>query len=113
MTLGIIELMLSDEEWTKENIVKYFLNAFKRDERKGYSKGFYKFLSETKTVEDFIDNINNDSVRNGAAMRSVPIGLFSTIEEVMDKAKIQAQTTHDSHEGIVFISSCCFNVLLF
>lgn len=101
MTLAIVELMLSDEDWTEENIVKYFLRSFKRDQRKGYSKGFYNFLLDTDTTEDFINNINNDSVRNGAAMRSVPIGLFSTIEEVMDKAKTQAKTTHDSHEGIV------------
>lgn len=101
MSLAIVELMLSEEEWSKENIARYFIHAFKRDQRKGYSKGFYSFLDGINTEQEFVENIMNDSVRNGAAMRAVPIGLYSTIKEVMEKAKVQAQVTHDTHEGIV------------
>lgn len=101
MTLAIAELMLSKEEWTKKNIIKYFLKTFKRDKRKGYAKGFYHFLMEIKTPNEFKKKIINNSIRNGAAMRSVPIGLYPSINEVLTKSKLQAQTTHDTKEGIV------------
>lgn len=101
MSLAIAELMLSKKEWTNENIVYYFLKAFQRDPRHGYAKNFYKFLEETKSVDDFLKNIHPDSVRNGAAMRSVPIGLYSDINELLYKAEIQASITHNTQEGIM------------
>lgn len=101
MTLAIAEMMLSKQEWTRLNITRFFLNAFKRDQRCGYANGFYQFLTMTDTAEEFLENIHPESIRNGAAMRSVPLGLFSTIDEVKNKCEIQARITHDTHEGIV------------
>lgn len=101
MSLAIAELLIDEVEWTKENITKYFLNVFDRDKRQGYAKGFYNFLVENNDVESFLKNINPESVRNGAAMRSVPLSYIKNKEELKEKAKIQASITHNTHEGIV------------
>ena len=101
MSLAITELLLSKKEWTKEIIAKHFINAFERDKRCGYAKGFYKFLVSVKDEYDFIERINPESVRNGAAMRSVPLSIIKDIEELKEKAKLQASVTHNTHEGIV------------
>lgn len=101
MTLALIELLLSEKEWNKENIADSFLNVFHRDQRPGYAKGFYNFLLNTKTAEDFNNKIINNSLRNGAAMRAVPLGVFNSIEEVKEISKIQASVTHNTCEGII------------
>ncbi|MFK7796001.1 MAG: ADP-ribosylglycohydrolase family protein [Aureispira sp.] len=101
MSIAIVELMLSGAPWTKESITKYFLKAFHRDPRHGYAKRFYTFLTQQQTAQEFLANIHPHSKRNGAAMRAVPIGLYPTIQEVMDKAALQASITHDTPEGIV------------
>lgn len=101
MTLGLVEFMLSKEEWTKENITKYFLKAFKRDPRGGYAKDFYDFLNSVKDNKEFAEKINPESIRNGAAMRSVPLSIIKDKEVLKKCAKIQASITHDTHEGIV------------
>tara|TARA_Y100001960_G_C14783007_1_gene888292 strand:+ start:993 stop:1835 length:843 start_codon:yes stop_codon:yes gene_type:complete len=101
MSLAIAELLIDEVEWTKENIAKYFLSVFDRDKRQGYAKGFYNFLVENNDVESFLNNINPESVRNGAAMRSVPLSYIKNKEELKEKAKIQASITHNTHEGIV------------
>lgn len=101
MSLAIAELLIDEVEWEKENITKYFLNVFDRDKRQGYAKGFYNFLIENNDVESFLNNINPESVRNGAAMRSVPLSYIKNKEELKEKAKIQASITHNTHEGIV------------
>lgn len=101
MTLAIAELMLTEQEWTQEIIAKRFLDVFNRDKRCGYAKGFFNFLSTCIDEYDFVKNIQNDSVRNGAAMRSVPLSLIKDKEELLIKAKIQASVTHNTHEGII------------
>lgn len=101
MSMAIVELMLSQKEWTKESITTHFLKAFHRDPRHGYAKNFYQFLTQQKTAQEFLANIRPKSKRNGAAMRAVPIGLYPTIQEVLDKASLQASITHDTPEGRV------------
>jgi ADP-ribosylglycohydrolase len=92
--------VLSGKAWTPINIAHYFLQAFKRDPRHGYAKRFWKFLDQQHTAQDFLDNIRPHSKRNGAAMRAVPIGLYPSLEEVLDKASRQARITHHTPEGI-------------
>ncbi len=101
MTLAIVELMLSGAEWTKETIAAHFLDVFKRDPRRGYAKGFYQFLTQQNSAAEFLANIRPNSKRNGAAMRAVPIGLYPTSSEVLEKAALQASITHNTPEGIV------------
>ncbi len=101
MTIAIMELMLSQKEWNEHNIAEAFLNTFKRDSRKGYAKGFYRFLLDTDNAIDFNKNIINNSIRNGAAMRSVPLGIYSNIEEVKERTRVQAKVTHDTFQGVI------------
>ena len=101
MTLAIVELLLEKEVWNKEVIAKYFIKAFQRDQRQGYAKGFYKFLLLNDTPEDFIKNIKPNSIRNGAAMRSVPLSFIKDKKELLEKCELQAIVTHNTKEGII------------
>lgn len=100
MALALCELMLSGQDWTHKNIAKAFLGAFHRDKRKGYAQGFYTFLENTRTPQEFLKNIKPWSDKSGAAMRSAPLGYFSTISEVIGKTHIQASLTHNTYAGI-------------
>ena len=101
MSLAIAELMLSGQKWTKKNIARFFLIAFKRDNRQGYAKGFYSFLSHCENEDDFLKNINPFSLRNGAAMRSVPLSFIKNKRKMIRLAAKQAKITHNTKEGIL------------
>jgi ADP-ribosylglycohydrolase len=101
MSIGIIELLLEEKDWTKELIGTKFFNCFKRDDRKGYARRFYEFLSTTENATDFINNIKPDSDKSGAAMRSVPMGLIKDIDELIHKSQLQASFTHNTTDGIL------------
>lgn len=104
MSIAIVEFILSGEEWNKENIASKFIECFKRDVRLGYSEGFFNLLSKVESSKELLELIIPTSERNGAAMRSVPIGFLKNKEDVIALAKLQAQVTHDSPIGIQ--SSC-------
>lgn len=87
-------LLQQQEFW-----VKHFLSAFKRDPRDGYSRGFQKFLERTTSVNEFLRNIRSDSDKNGAAMRSVPLGVLFDPESCMTAAAAQASVTHNTYWG--------------
>ena len=69
------------------------MTAFKRDPRKGYASSFYEFLLEVRDGQEFLQRIRPDSDKCGAAMRAAPIGIFATIPEVLQRARIQAAIT--------------------
>jgi len=100
MTLAITEVMLSNQPWHALPLAESFVRAFHRDPREGYAKGFYEFLLKTKTGKEFLDNIDPSSDKSGAAMRTAPIGLYSSLEEVRLRTVIQAAVTHNSVDGI-------------
>jgi ADP-ribosylglycohydrolase len=100
MSLAIAELIVSGRDWSKENIARFFVEAFKRDPREGYASGFYRFLCEIESAEEFVARIRSDSDKSGAAMRAAPIGVYPTVAEVVEKATRQAQLTHDTVDGI-------------
>ena len=81
----------------------YFANAwvecFHRDPRKGYAGGFQKFLERTRTGKDFLRDIRPWSEKNGAAMRSVPLGVLPNPDDVVDVATLQAEITHNTLVG--------------
>jgi len=102
MSIAISELMINESgQWNEHLVAEYFLRAFKRDPRKSYSENFYHFLLNTETSKEFIENIDSHSVRNGSAMRSVPLGLIKDKNEMLEKAKIQASVTHNTYEAII------------
>ena len=101
LTIAISEALLEREIPDKEYIAQKILDCFKRDPRPGYSKGFYEILCSAKTATDFLAKLNPDSSRNGAAIRSVPLGYLRNIETVALVARTQASLTHDTPMGIL------------
>jgi ADP-ribosyl-[dinitrogen reductase] hydrolase len=100
MTLAIVEAILSGEAWTPLNLAGRFVDVFKRDPREGYAGSFHAFLRRSYSGEQFLKDIIPDSDKSGAAMRAIPIGIFPTITEVIEKATIQSAITHNTPDGI-------------
>jgi ADP-ribosyl-[dinitrogen reductase] hydrolase len=100
MSIAIAQVIVAGEPWTPEVLASSFVNAFKRDPREGYARKFYKFLQEIQTGQEFLEKMNGTSDRSGSAMRAAPIGVFSTIEQVIEFSTIQAAITHNSPDGI-------------
>jgi ADP-ribosylglycohydrolase len=100
MALALAEVIVSDKPFTRETLADAFVQAFKRDPREGYARGFYGFLCEVKDGSEFLARMKPFSDKSGAAMRAVVVGIFPTIEEVVAKATLQAKLTHDTEGGI-------------
>jgi ADP-ribosyl-[dinitrogen reductase] hydrolase len=100
MTIAVAEVIVSEREWTKEALAAQFVEAFKRDPREGYAGRFYDFLNEVKDGQEFLAKIDPESDKSGGAMRACPIGVFPTIEEVLEKARLQAAITHNTFDGV-------------
>lgn len=99
MSIAIAELILEEDKWTSELIASKFIEVFHRDKRGGYAGGFQTFLKKTKTGNEFIENIRPTSDKSGAAMRSGPIGVYASIEEVITRSNLQAALTHNTRDG--------------
>jgi ADP-ribosyl-[dinitrogen reductase] hydrolase len=100
MSLAIAELLVSGAAWTAKSLADKFVEVFQRDRRQGYAGGFYLFLCDVGSGEEFLRRIRPDSDKSGAAMRSGPIGLLPTVSEVLEHAARQARVTHDTPDGI-------------
>lgn len=100
MSIATAEMIVAGLPWTGENLAEAFVNCFKRDAREGYAGGFYKLLCSVKDGKEFLERIVPNSDKSGAAMRAVPIGIFSTVEEVKEKSALQAALTHNTADGI-------------
>lgn len=99
-SMAIAELMLEDKVWDAESIANKFVAVFKRDERQAYTKGFYRILCESSSGNELLNRINGDSENNGSVMRSVPLGLYGSVDLVLGRAELQAQVTHNTKDGI-------------
>lgn len=100
MSIALAELIVSGLEWTPLNIANKFVECFKRDERDGYSRLFQAFLERITSGEQFLAEIKPDSDKSGGAMRASCVGVFSTIQEVLDKTTVQCKLTHNTPDGI-------------
>jgi len=100
MSLANAELLVEGVEFTPLNIAQKFVDVFKRDPREGYAAGFYAFLQEIKTGEEFLAKIHPDNEKSGGAMRAMPIGILRDIEKVKEYSRIQAAVTHNTPRGI-------------
>lgn len=100
MSLAIAEAIVNNDDWTPRNLAERFVTAFKRDPREGYAQRFHTFLSRIRDADDFVRLIEPHSDKSGAAMRAGPIGVFASIDEVKERATIQAQLTHNTEDGI-------------
>ncbi|HEY9675689.1 MAG TPA: ADP-ribosylglycohydrolase family protein [Waterburya sp.] len=100
MSLAIAETLVAQEPWTPEVLAHHFVTAFKRDQREGYAGRFYQFLLQVRDGREFLANINWTSDKSGAAMRTAPIGILPTVEQVIEATTIQAAITHNTPDGI-------------
>jgi ADP-ribosyl-[dinitrogen reductase] hydrolase len=100
MSMALAEVIVEGLEWTPLNIASRFVEAFKRDPREGYAGGFYHLLRKVKSGKEFLETIRPTSRKSGAAMRASPVGVFPTIQEVIEKCSIQAAVTHNTDDGI-------------
>ncbi len=101
MAIAIAELCVSGLEWTPLNIANAFVDTFKRDSREGYSQAFYQILCSVQSGSELLARIRPDSIKNGAAMRAGPIGVaYNSIDEVLEKSRLQAMVTHNTDIGI-------------
>ncbi|AZZ91975.1 ADP-ribosylglycohydrolase family protein [Hahella sp. KA22] len=100
MAIAVAEALIAEQHWNETILAGYFLNAFKRDQREGYAKGFYDFLCSVETAEEFLERIKPDSEKSGAAMRASPIGVLADEKQVIEYCALQAKLTHNTPLGV-------------
>jgi len=100
MSLAIAEAVVAAEPWEPLMLASRFVEVFKRDPRAGYAGRFYHFLQNVQDGEQFLREIVPASEKSGAAMRAAPIGIYPTIEQVIERCSIQAAITHNMPMGI-------------
>jgi ADP-ribosylglycohydrolase len=106
MSIAVAEVLLDETSARRDTttltreLADAFVRCFQRDPRKGYSRGFQTFLESVKDASDFLGRVRNDSDKNGAAMRSVPIGVLDDPALVKRVAEVQARITHDTPGGV-------------
>lgn len=100
MTIAIAEQQASGRPWTARELADTFVETFHRDQRVGYSRGFYALLLQAHDGQHLLDMIDPGSERSGAAMRAGPIGLVPEPLDVLHRAEVQARITHDTPAGV-------------
>lgn len=103
MSIAVSEALIESHDCALEGpneFVKRWFDVFKRDERDGYSRNFQALLEGAKTHEELRSTLKRDSTKNGAAMRSVPLGVIANVETLKTVAMKQACTTHETYEGV-------------
>ena len=101
MSVGVAEVIIEKGVTaTAEDFYTAWFRCFKRDPRDGYSRVFQAILEEATSVDHLKLLIKPTSHANGAAMRSVPIGVIKDPTEIVRVAGLQAATTHATYGGI-------------
>ena len=100
MSIAVAELITSGEEFTPLNLANYFVSAFKRDMRPGYSRYSFQALQESKSGKEFLAKVTQSSEKNGATMRAIPIGVIPEKDKVINYCVVNAETTHHSPSAI-------------
>jgi ADP-ribosylglycohydrolase len=100
MSISVAEVLLGDD-WSKAAFADSFVRCFHRDPRKGYSRGFQKVLEGVRSGAGLIAALKPHSDKNGAAMRSVPVGFLSDPAQILRVSEEHAKITHDTRDGIL------------
>ena len=101
MSIGLVELLISKEKWSRINLAEKFVEVFKRDKRTGYARRFYQLLDEVKDGTELLERLIPKSERNGAAMRAYPIGVIDNINEIKEKCRLQSEITHQTERAVI------------
>jgi len=105
MTLAIMRHMISDKPWNQYWIAWHFLDEYRNYSIDGYARRFQKFLDDCRSINDFVSKISPKSKRNGSVMRSVPIGVLPTPEDVVNYSYIQSSVTHATPSSCISSAS--------
>lgn len=99
MSIAIMRHLVSDKPWNQYWIAWFFLNEYKSYKIDGYARGFQKFLDDCNSVQHFISKMSPKSKRNGSVMRSVPVGVLPTEDDVVNYSYVQSSVTHATPSG--------------
>jgi ADP-ribosyl-[dinitrogen reductase] hydrolase len=105
MSIAVSEILFSNYSFTKKNLAGFFVEAFKRDLRPGYSKKTKFALKNSNDGEDFLNNVQKNSISNGSTMRSVPYGINNSIEDLIEKSVINSEISHNTPQAIAASSA--------
>ena len=93
-------LIESDAPYTKLQFANAYYAEFVRGgKRKGYSRNFQALLEEVSSGPELLERLRPDSDKNGAAMRSMPLGVIPDVAQLLDVATLQATITHNTPVG--------------
>lgn len=104
MALAVAKLLYSSKEFNRENLANFLCHDYHIDRREGYSRST-KNAFDTLLAENYIPFDKSD--RNGAIPRSVPIGVLTDTDKVIDYAVINSELLHNTPPSIasgVFIA---------
>lgn len=92
-----VEVLLSRDPGAPFNPMAYgcsLVEAYKRDPREGYSRGFQALLKSVDNGGLLLNNVKRTKASNGAVMGVAPLGFIHDVEGVKLAATIQAISTH-------------------
>ncbi len=101
MSIGVTETLMRGGAAEGQDYADTFFKVFKRDPRDGYSRAFQAILNDAVSTEDMVSKLVTDSDKNGAAMRSVPLGVIADRALMLIEAETQAKVTHNTTGGIL------------
>ena len=94
LSLAIAEWLMSDPTHDKRNLIDLFKNLARRYATYSFGKNFRTWV-RSDSCEPY------GASTNGSAMRVAPVAWYAqTLEECLALAKITAEVTHNSDEGI-------------
>lgn len=99
-SIAVSEVLLGTITPRVPDFLNAFYDVFKRDPRDGYARGFQGLIESVHSRDEFRSKIIPNSNKNGAAMRSVPIGTIKNVDQLVDIAGVQATATHATWGGI-------------
>jgi len=99
-SIAISEVLLRNQNADIADYLNAFYDVFKRDPRDGYARGYQSLIESVHSHAEFRSRIIPNSNKNGAAMRSVPIGVIKDVSRLVDIAGVQASATHASWGGV-------------
>ncbi|MEH2291865.1 hypothetical protein [Nostoc sp.] len=91
MSIAVAEVIVALAAWTPEVLADSFVRAFKRDQRKGYSRSLYHFLVEIQDEQEFLTKIRPDSDKSSAAMRAASIGIYPHQKKLLRRQQFKQQ----------------------
>jgi ADP-ribosyl-[dinitrogen reductase] hydrolase len=100
MSIAVSECIVKYGIPSQLQLAESFVRCFKRDSRQIYARGFQWVLENVADGLTLMSNLCSNSDKNGAAMRSVPLGVIGDCEEMLHLASEQAAITHNTPGGI-------------